>query len=78
MVLYANMKSDSGYSLNDILHTGKNLQGDFFRIILNFRLFAIAITADIKKCIYKLQCKKNAVVISPCCIDLTIGPFAIV
>lgn len=33
-------------TLNNILHSGPNLQGDLFAIILNYRLHAVAKTAD--------------------------------
>lgn len=49
VVLDASCKTKSGISLNDILHSGKNLQGDLFKIILNFRLYAVALTADCKQ-----------------------------
>lgn len=48
-VLDASCKTSSGLSLNDVLHSGPNLQGDLFNIILNFRLFAIALSADCKQ-----------------------------
>ncbi|KAI5708005.1 hypothetical protein M8J77_014484 [Diaphorina citri] len=42
-------KSDSGKSLNDLLYTGAKLYSDLFVILLNFRLYQIAMTADIAK-----------------------------
>lgn len=48
-VLDASAKSSSGFSLNDVLHTGPNLQGDLFTILLNMRLFPIAISADVRQ-----------------------------
>ncbi|CAG9119005.1 unnamed protein product [Plutella xylostella] len=48
-VLDASAKSSSGFSLNDLLHTGPNLQRDLFTILLNMRLFPIAISADIRQ-----------------------------
>lgn len=41
--------SRSRRSLNDILHSGPNLQGDLFQIILNFRLHVVAMTADCRQ-----------------------------
>ncbi|KAF2895849.1 hypothetical protein ILUMI_10324 [Ignelater luminosus] len=35
--------------LNDILHAGPQLQTDIVTILINFRLFPIAVTADLKK-----------------------------
>lgn len=49
IVLDASAKSHNGVSLNDLLHTGPNLQADIFLLLLNFRLFPIAVTADIKQ-----------------------------
>ncbi|XP_052759354.1 uncharacterized protein LOC128202583 [Galleria mellonella] len=46
VVLDASCKTTSGRSLNDILHSGANLQGDLFCILINFRLFKICISAD--------------------------------
>lgn len=49
VVIDASAKTDSGQSLNDLLHSGPNLQGDLFEIILNFRLHAVALTADCRQ-----------------------------
>ncbi|XP_049874497.1 uncharacterized protein LOC126372693 [Pectinophora gossypiella] len=49
IVLNASEKTSSGTSLNDILHTGPALQSDLFNILLNFRLFGTAVTADIRQ-----------------------------
>ncbi|KAJ0169283.1 hypothetical protein K1T71_015167 [Dendrolimus kikuchii] len=49
IVLDASAKCHNGVSLNDILHAGPNLQSDIFILLLNFRLFPIANTADIKQ-----------------------------
>lgn len=49
IVLQANQATDNGISLNDILHTGPALQNDLLVILLNFRLFKIAVTADIRQ-----------------------------
>lgn len=48
-VFDASSASSSGKSLNDILYTGPNLYNDLFSILLSFRLFPVALTADIKK-----------------------------
>lgn len=42
-------KSDSEKSLNDLLFTGAKLYSDLFVILLNFRLYQVAMTADIAK-----------------------------
>ncbi|XP_050665163.1 uncharacterized protein LOC126965568 [Leptidea sinapis] len=57
VVLDASMKTSSGLSLNDMLHVGPNLQNDLFKIILNFRLFPIAINADIKQMFLRILVK---------------------
>ena len=49
IVLDASAKTDTSLSLNDILHIGPKLQSDVVTIFINFRLFQIAFTADIKK-----------------------------
>lgn len=48
VVLDASAKTSNGTSLNDILYAGPVLQADLLNILLNLRLFAIAITADVK------------------------------
>lgn len=48
-VLDASCTTSTGYSLNDVLHSGPNLQGDLFCILLNFRLFSVAFCADVKQ-----------------------------
>ncbi|XP_045762059.1 uncharacterized protein LOC123865222 [Maniola jurtina] len=42
-------------SLNSLLHKGPNLQSDLFMLLLNFRLFKIAICADIKQMYLQLK-----------------------
>nr|XP_049692272.1 uncharacterized protein LOC126053679 [Helicoverpa armigera] len=49
IVLDASAKSHNGVSLNDLLHTGPNLQADIFLLLLDFRLFPIAVTSDLKQ-----------------------------
>ncbi|CAK1599199.1 unnamed protein product [Parnassius mnemosyne] len=49
IVLDASSKTNTGRALNDILHSGPNLQGDLFNIILNFRLHPVAMTADYRQ-----------------------------
>lgn len=49
IVMDASSKTSTGISLNDILHTGPNLQGNLFEIILKFRLYAVAISADCRQ-----------------------------
>lgn len=49
IVLNGSSKTDSGVSLNDLLHTGRNLQTDIFNILLNVRIYRIAFFADVKQ-----------------------------
>ncbi|XP_052741850.1 uncharacterized protein LOC128198806 [Bicyclus anynana] len=49
IVLDASMKTDVNISLNDLLHTGCNLQAEIFNILINVRLFKIAFFADVKQ-----------------------------
>lgn len=49
IVLNASEKTNTNTSLNDCLHSGPNLQADLTAIILKFRLFPVALTADIKQ-----------------------------
>lgn len=39
----------TGFSLNDLLMVGSTLQEDLFSILVRFRIFRIAITADVSK-----------------------------
>lgn len=58
-VLDASSKTSSGISLNDILHSGPNLQGDLFTILLNFRLFAIALSADCRQMFLQIGVRES-------------------
>lgn len=49
LVLDASAETSTNVSLNDCLHTGPNLQSDLLTIIFHFRLFPVAITADIRQ-----------------------------
>lgn len=49
VVFDASAKSDSGLSLNDIMMVGPTLQPDLFTILIRFRMYKIAITADVEK-----------------------------
>ncbi|XP_050667256.1 uncharacterized protein LOC126966981 [Leptidea sinapis] len=48
VVLDASAKTHTGLSLNDVLHVGRNMQTDLFLLLLEFRLFPVAMNADIK------------------------------
>nr|XP_049698106.1 uncharacterized protein LOC126054983 [Helicoverpa armigera] len=49
VVLDASCRTTSGQSINDILHAGPDLQGDLFNILIKFRLFKIALSADCRQ-----------------------------
>lgn len=46
IVFDAGSKTNSSYSLNDLLYTGPKLQSDVCTMFLNFRLFEIAFVAE--------------------------------
>ncbi|XP_063837160.1 uncharacterized protein LOC135086304 [Ostrinia nubilalis] len=58
-VLDASSKTSSGLSLNDILHSGPNLQGDLFKILLNFRLFEVALSADCRQMFLQIGVRES-------------------
>ncbi|BET00044.1 Pao retrotransposon peptidase [Nesidiocoris tenuis] len=49
IVMDASCRTTTGVSLNDVLYVGPKLQNDLFVILLNFRLFRVAITSDIRQ-----------------------------
>ena len=49
VVFDASAKSSSGLSLNDLLYTGPRVQQELFNILLRFRTFPVAISADAEK-----------------------------
>ncbi|XP_039300161.1 uncharacterized protein LOC120355624 [Nilaparvata lugens] len=49
IVYDASAKTTTGLSLNSILHAGQKLQTNIFVLLLNFRLFAIGVTGDLKQ-----------------------------
>lgn len=49
VVFDASCRSNSGTSLNEIQHAGARLQDDLVQIIMRFRQFPVAITADVVK-----------------------------
>lgn len=52
-------KSSSGKSLNDILYTGSNLQTNIFSLLLELRLYPVAMTADIEKMFFQVMVAKE-------------------
>lgn len=59
VVFDASAKTESGISLNDILHTGPKLQNELFTILLKFRCHSIALTGDIEKMFRQVQVTKG-------------------
>jgi hypothetical protein len=59
VVLDASAKTSNGISLNDILHTGKNLQLDIFGVLLNLRLFPIVLSADIRQMYLQIKVQED-------------------
>ncbi|XP_045457859.1 uncharacterized protein LOC123668109 [Melitaea cinxia] len=49
VVFNASSPTSSGLSLNDLMYSGPNLQKDLLSLILKWRLYEIAFTADIEK-----------------------------
>ncbi|XP_075157918.1 uncharacterized protein LOC142231185 [Haematobia irritans] len=49
VVFNASKKTTSGFSLNDILHTGPILQNDLMNVILRWRFFRYVFNGDIQK-----------------------------
>lgn len=49
IVFDASAKTSTSLSLNDILYTGPKLQADICSMFLNFRIFPVAFTADIRQ-----------------------------
>lgn len=48
-VFDASNKTSTGLSLNDVLHVGPTLQANLIEIIMRFRCYNVALTADLKK-----------------------------
>lgn len=48
IVLNVSSKTHTGLSLNDVIHTEPNLLANFILMPLDFRLFSVALTVDIK------------------------------
>ncbi|XP_053608000.1 uncharacterized protein LOC128673870 [Plodia interpunctella] len=49
IILDSSVKIHTGLSLNDLLHVGPNLQADLFLLLLDFRLFPVALIADVEQ-----------------------------
>ncbi|XP_050315358.1 uncharacterized protein LOC126749716 [Anthonomus grandis grandis] len=49
VVFDASCKSDSGFSLNDLLMVGPNVQNSLFSILLRYRIHPVVLSGDIEK-----------------------------
>lgn len=49
VVFNGSSPTTSGFSLNDLLHTGQKLQTELFDVLIRFRLFRYAFSSDIEK-----------------------------
>ena len=55
VVFDASAKKGNNISLNDILYKGPSLTPELFNMLLEFRIYPIAITADIEKAFLQIQ-----------------------
>ena len=58
-VFNASAKSPNGLSLNDCMETGPNLLPNLVEILIRFRRWPIAITADIQKAFLQIAVKRQ-------------------
>ncbi|KAJ8955929.1 hypothetical protein NQ317_001799 [Molorchus minor] len=63
-LLLESAKTDSSYSLNDLLYTGPKLQKDVVTMFLNFRLFAVAFIADLRQMYRQILLEKKRLAFS--------------
>ncbi|CAG4952078.1 unnamed protein product [Colias eurytheme] len=59
VVFNASAKTSTGYSLNDIMYSGPNLQKDLLTLIISWRQYKIAFTADIEKMFRQILVNKK-------------------
>ncbi|GFX80512.1 integrase catalytic domain-containing protein [Trichonephila clavipes] len=55
VVFDASSKTSSGLSLNDLLMVGPRVQPELFPILIQFRIFSVAICADVEKMFRQIQ-----------------------
>ena len=55
VIFNASAPTVDGPSLNDILMCGPKLQSDLFDILISFRLFAVAFSADVTKMYHQIS-----------------------
>lgn len=59
VVFNGSCTTTTGYSLNDILHTGNKLQAEIFDVLLWFRQFRFVFSADIEKMFRQIDVHKD-------------------
>lgn len=59
VVFNASSTTTTGYSLNDLMYTGPNLQQDLQTLLLNWRQYEFAFTADIEKMYRQILVHEN-------------------
>lgn len=59
VIFNASAKTTTGLSLNDLMYRGPNLQTDLLSLILKWRQYKIAITADIEKHFRQILCHEK-------------------
>ncbi|XP_045508116.1 uncharacterized protein LOC123703948 [Colias croceus] len=59
VVFNGSAKTTTGYSLNDLMHKGPNMQKDLQSIIINWRLYRYAYTSDIEKMYRQILVKEE-------------------
>ncbi|XP_076635445.1 uncharacterized protein LOC143348733 [Colletes latitarsis] len=59
VVFNASCKTSSGTSLNDLVHTGPNLLPEIFSLLLRWRKYAIAFSADVEKMYRQILVEKK-------------------
>ena len=58
VVFYASAKTTSGFSVNDCLKVGPKLQDDLFDILVGYRFFKAAMSADVAKMYRQVELQK--------------------
>lgn len=59
VVFDASAKTSNGFSLNDILEVGPRIQSELFDLLIRFRKFKYAFTADIEKMYRQIKINEN-------------------
>ena len=59
-IFNASSKSKSGYSLNDVLHSGPDLSCNLFHLLVRYRLSYLYTTADIGRFYWRVELRKGS------------------